>query len=231
MLEIISIKSRTPEQVDTDKVKYIENSPELNSMCKKYNYAIENFVLDSKENIICFRHDDTTILSEPSVVNYKLNKVFRDKSIGVVGVIGTFQISNLFHWWLPHVNLHGIGRVIQGGVDDNGNKIEYDLNRGVVPMNDYVTSVDGCILFFNKQIFVDGLRFDENIEKYDFYDVDICLQILEMDKKVAVVDILVKHESQGVLGDDINLRREYMINKWSPKVGGKFPITYLTKFI
>ena len=50
MLEFIPV-SKCEEEIDvnTDKVKFLDNTVG-NSIAKKYNYAIENYVLKSDEN-------------------------------------------------------------------------------------------------------------------------------------------------------------------------------------
>ena len=41
MIEIVPVTERKPENVDTNRVFYIDNT-QADSMAKKYNYAIEN---------------------------------------------------------------------------------------------------------------------------------------------------------------------------------------------
>ena len=52
MIQIIPVKERKENQVDTDKIFYIPNeiktkkkTIKLNSMSEKYNYAIEKIIL------------------------------------------------------------------------------------------------------------------------------------------------------------------------------------------
>ena len=70
MLEFIPVSKCEEEiDVDTDKVKFLDNTVG-NSIAKKYNYAIENYVLKSDDNIICFRHKDCYIKTPLDVCNY-----------------------------------------------------------------------------------------------------------------------------------------------------------------
>ena len=247
MIEIIPIKERNENQVDTDKIFYIPNGENCNSMAEKYNWAINNIILKKKQKdeLICFRHDDTEIRTPMDVCIYKLNNLFADKKIGCAGLIGTIQLENSCTWWNPNRDVNGSGAIVQGGLrgkvdaqgkpvlDDKGNQIieqyEYPMNDhpGV---HDYLATVDGCCMFFQKRVFEEGLRFDENLKEYHFYDCDICLQLLEKGYKVSTIDILVKHQSSGVPSPNFRELGKVFFNKWNKKVHGQWPISRITKF-
>ena len=107
--------------------------------------------------------------------------------------------------------------------------IEYPMadHPGV---HDYLATVDGCCMFFPKWLFEEGVRFDENLKEYHFYDCDICLQVLEKGLKVSTIDIVVKHQSSGIPSKNFNDLRLVFFNKWNNKVKGQWPISNLTKF-
>lgn len=224
MLQIIPINAKD-DMID-DNVIQIGNHKK-NSMAKKYNYAIENYVLQSNEDIICFRHDDTEILTPLDICEYKLKNLFKEK-IGVAGVIGTIELENSCTWWHPGRNVNGSGKIIQCGINEQGQPIEYamDDHPGV---HKYLATVDGCILFFPKQVFVDGLRFDETLKGYHFYDTDICCQLLEKGYGVSTIDLLVKHKSLGKTPDNFDEYRKAFFEKWDKKINF-WPISRLTKF-
>lgn len=247
MIEIISVKERKENQKDTNKIFYIENSEDCQSMTEKYNWAIENIILKkkNKDDIICFRHEDTEFRTDMSVIEYKLHSLFEDKNIGVAGLIGTIQLESSCTWWSPNREVNGSGAIIQGGakakidssgkplLDAEGNQMieyyEYPMNDhpGV---HDYLATVDGCCMFFPKRVFEDGLRFDEQLKDYHFYDCDICLQCLEKGLKVTTIDIAVKHQSSGIPSPNFRELGQVFFNKWNNKVHGQWPISRLTKF-
>lgn len=244
MIEIIAIKERKENQVDTDKLFYIENGEGKTSMTEKYNYAIENIVLTHNDDIVCFRHEDSEIRTPMDVCEYKLKHLFEDKKIGCAGLIGTIQLENSCTWWNPNRDVNGVGSIIQGGIqqkvengkpvmDDDGRqvyeKIEYPMND-FPGIHDYMATVDGCCMFFPKRVFVDGLRFDENLKEYHFYDCDICLQLLEKGYKITTTDIVVKHQSSGVPSPNFRELGQVFFNKWNAKVHGQWPISRLSKF-
>ena len=71
MLEIIPTKNDI-QSVDKN-IVYISNSIS-NSITAKYNYAINNYVLNSDEELICFHHDDCSFLIDKDKVEHKVLK-------------------------------------------------------------------------------------------------------------------------------------------------------------
>lgn len=249
MLQIIPINKRTEKHVDTATIKYIENIDNADSMTKKYNRAIENFVLNSNEDIICFRHDDTELRTPIDVCDYKVRKLTENHKIAVLGVIGTIALEPSCAWWTGVSNAggrnaYGAGYIIQGGfrqkvidnhplVDKNNKPImeHYEYPMADCPgIHPYMATVDGCCMFFPKWFFQEGFRFDNNLHDYHFYDADICLQALAAGYKVSTVDIIVKHESEGKPPPIWEALKLNFFNKWNSAVNGRWPISRLTKF-
>jgi len=233
MIEIVPVTERKPENVDTNRVFYIDNT-QGDSMAKKYNYAIENIVLKNNDPIICFRHNDCTIKTSIDVCDYKLTKLFEEKDVGLAGVIGTIALDTNCTWWngVPRAGgrwTYGSGYIIQGGVGQDGKPIEYPMNDhpGV---HDYLATVDGCCMFFPRWVFEEGLRFDENLKGFHFYDTDISLQVLERGLKVSTIDITVKHSSEGKPPKEFEELKKHFFEKWNKKVNGIWPISRLSKF-
>lgn len=233
MIEIVPITERKSENVDTNRVFYIDNT-QADSMAKKYNYAIENIVLKNNDPIICFRHNDCTIKTPIDVCDYKLTKLFEEKDVGLAGVIGTIALDTNCTWWngVPRAGgrwTYGSGYIIQGGIGQNGKPVEYPMNDhpGV---HDYLATVDGCCMFFPRWVFEEGLRFDESLKGFHFYDTDISLQVLERGLKVSTIDITVKHSSEGKPPKEFEELKKHFFEKWNKKVNGVWPISRLSKF-
>lgn len=233
MIEIVPVTEHKPENVDTNRVFYIDNT-QGDSMAKKYNYAIENIVLKNNDPIICFRHNDCTIKTSIDVCDYKLTKLFEEKDVGLAGVIGTIALDTNCTWWngVPRAGgrwTYGSGYIIQGGVGQDGKPIEYPMNDhpGV---HDYLATVDGCCMFFPRWVFEEGLRFDESLKGFHFYDTDISLQVLERGLKVSTIDITVKHSSEGKPPKEFEELKKHFFEKWNKKVNGVWPISRLSKF-
>ena len=74
-----------------------------------------------------------------------------------------------------------------------------------------------------------GIRFDENLADYHFYDADICCQALAAGYDVATIDIAATHTSIGKAPNEIEQYRKVFFEKWSNKID-RWPITRYTKF-
>lgn len=232
MIEIVPV-TKLDTLTNTDKKFYIDNT-KGNSMAKKYNYAIENIILKNDDPIICFRHDDCNILTPTDVCEYKLGKLFEEGDVGIAGVIGTIALDKVCTWWNGVLAAggrmtYGSGSIIQGGVDEKGNPTEYPM-KDHPGVHDYLATVDGCCMFFPRWIFEQGLRFDENLKDYHFYDTDISLQVLERGYKVSTIDIVVKHTSEGKPPKKFEELKKIFFEKWDKKVNGNWPISRLSKF-
>ena len=232
MIEIVPV-TKLDTLTNTDKRFYIDNT-KGNSMAKKYNYAIENIVLKNDDPIICFRHNDCNILTPIDVCEYKLSKLFEDGDVGIAGVIGTIALDKICTWWNGVLAAggrmtYGSGSIIQGGVDEKGNPTEYPM-KDHPGVHDYLATVDGCCMFFPRWIFEQGLRFDENLKDYHFYDTDISLQVLERGYKVSTIDIVAKHTSEGKPPKKFEELKKVFFEKWDKKVNSNWPISRLSKF-
>jgi hypothetical protein len=84
--------------------------------------------------------------------------------------------------------------------------------------------VDGLFFAIRGSLLLDGLRFDDKtFDGFDFYDADICFQVLSRGYKVACIDTMVCHKSIGEIinKDGWTKNKDKLINKWS---WGTFPI-------
>lgn len=221
MIEIVAVKE--PRE-DTDNIHYIADSDELTSMTKKYNYAIEHFCVNSSEKYFCFRHDDASFNTPTDIMKYKLDKLFEDKSIGVVGLIGTYLLESSGVWWLPQRVTNGVGEIIQGRPDGTTFPM-----RDFPGLHKHIATVDGCCMWLSKSLIDAGIRFDENLEGYHFYDADICCQSLAAGYTNAVIDISVTHMSVGNMPANFSDYQRVFLEKWTKKID-HWPIGKFTNF-
>jgi len=198
------------------------------SMCKKYNRGID--MLGDYEGWVCFRHDDTEIKTPPDVVESRLAQAYRNDQL-VAGVIGTFNLDYMMHWWYPDREINGVGYILQ--------KVLGPDEKPVVPekyyeMRDWpgyhtgVATVDGCCIWIHTDA-LKKIRFDESIRGYHFYDVDICLQALRNKIGVCTIPVTVVHESKGKLPKNIDELRKPVFEKWAAIVN-TFPINRFSIF-
>lgn len=225
MIEIVPVREKRD---NTTNIFYVDDSCG-NSMAKKYNWAIENIILKNDDPIICLRHDDLEFLGNSRTLAEDLLKhsYENDDKLGVAGVIGTLCLERSMTWWHPLRQVNGIGHIIQCNVNEKGEPIEYPMSDWKT-MNDHVTTLDGCCLFFHKRIFEDGLRFDESLDGYHFYDVDICLESLRRGYKNLVIPIDTKHKSVGQPPKNFHELGKKVFDKWNEIVKGVFPITWFS---
>ena len=222
MIEIVAVKDKRDSILDN--VHLIHNTTKLNSIAKKYNYAIEKYCLTSNEQYFCFRHDDLTFNTPNDVIKYKLDKLFEDGKVGVAGLIGTYILEQSCVWWIPNRPLNTAGKITQCFPDGKSTAMSDwpGTHRGLA-------SVDGCCLFISRKLLESGVRFDEELSDYHFYDADICCQALSNGFEVATVDIDATHESVGKAITEIEQYRKVFFDKWTKKIDN-WPISRYTKF-
>lgn len=216
-----------PYDRETD-TTYLDNSYG-DSMCKKYNRAID--MIGDYRGWVCFRHDDLEIKTAPDVVQARLRQAY-DRGQLVAGVIGTFNLDYLMHWWVPDREVNGVGYILQKVLDENKKPVVpekcYEMKEWV-GFHDGVATVDGCVIWIHTDAFK-KIRFDEKIKGYHFYDVDICLQALRNKIGVCTVPITVCHESAGDFDrKKMDELRVYVFDKWS-KIVNTFPINKYSIF-
>lgn len=252
IIEIIPTTKTDSVDITVNKnIILVPNKDKNDSMAKKLNRGIEMFLKTfPDEQYVCIHHDDAELKTPIDICVYKLDKLFSDKKIGIAGVIGTIALDRTCIWWSGVLNaggrsLYGAGAIIQGGTRQviNAGIPQFDKKTGkpiIEPYNywmkdlpgchDFLATVDGCCMFIPRWILEDGLRFDEALSDYHFYDTDISLQVLERGYKVATVDIAVKHVSEGNLPEHFEDLRKVFFQKWDKKVHGEWPISRLSTF-
>lgn len=212
-------QSLTPSQHER---LLIQNDFEGSSMFEKYNNAIESISAIhgklSEDDYIVFAHDDVTICDP--LLEEKIKIIFQnDSTLGMVGVCGTTSFPHEGGWWMGDRKSNGRGHIIQGLPDAP----EFHMVDNIGYFDD-VVSVDGCMFVVRGSIF-NNFKFDQDTyDGYHFYDVDMSMMVQYCGWKVAVADILIKHQSEGPLGNDWHVSREKFINKWNNQ-GLTFPIT------
>jgi len=222
MIEIVAVKDKRDSILGN--VHLIHNTAKLNSIAKKYNYAIEKYCLPSSEQYFCFRHDDLTFNTPKDVIIYKLDKLFEDGKVGVAGLIGTYILEQSCVWWIPNRPLNTAGKITQC-FPDGKSTVMADWPGTHVGL----ASVDGCCLFISRKLLESGVRFDESLSDYHFYDADICCQALSNRYEVATVDIEAIHKSVGKAVNEIEQYRKVFFDKWTKKIDN-WPISRYTKF-
>src|SRR5271157_3331377 len=173
----------------------VEDSDDIKdeSIFSKYNNGINSLVNNglSANDIVCFIHEDVKIL-DPDFVE-KLEMVFNGKQdVGMLGVVGSSELLETCMWW------NSKPEKLRGHIIQENSQTKYHLVKGKIGYFDDMVIVDGLFFAIRGKFLIDGLRFDDKTyQGFDFYDADMCFQVLELGYKVACVDILMEHRSIG----------------------------------
>lgn len=194
---------------------------QVESIFVKYNAAIDQYKRDglNPDDVLVFCHEDVKLI-DPEFVT-KIDMTFKEKQdVGLVGVVGANSISENGGWWQnPAHSMRG--HIVQ----EHGEKCNH-LVKGPVGYFDDLVAVDGVCFGIRASLINDGLMFDQSFDGFDFYDIDICLKVLEMGYKVACIDALIQHKSIGDVSNKSGwfANRDKLVKKWNEK-GYKFPLT------
>jgi GT2 family glycosyltransferase len=76
-------------------------------------------------------------------------------------------------------------------------------------------------------LFTQGLRFDERYSNYHFTDIDICFSVIKAGFKIAVIDTLMIHKSEGKRADDPewHQNKDILFKKWQNNIKRQHSIT------
>ncbi len=212
ILEFVPVE-KTPDKPINGLI-YIDNS-RGDTLAKKIAVLKEY-----EADYYVFHHDDINILTRERVVTQI--DMMRVNNCGIGGVIGTLCLFDSCTWWNPQRNVVTVGAIQQG----DGKGGYYLMADGAGFRSDAV-SVDGCFMVFSRD-------FIEKYEPHDFgswrylYDVDACLQCLQMGKNVAILDIICQHDSQGQMTPDFEQARQKFLGYWKPRVD--FPVIKQSEF-
>ena len=199
-----------------ENVIYIENDEQHQTLASKIA-KLKEFDFD----FAVFHHQDLFIRT-PELIAPNCERM-RIDDVAVAGVIGTMYMSTTAAWWMHQRGVVTAGAIFQG----DGKGGEYVMADGPGYRTDMV-SVDGCIMVFDKK-FIDAYV-PHDFGHFRFgYDADCCFQALQMGRKVGIVDIQCKHDSQG--GFDQKEFAEFQknfVNYWKQFVD--FPVISQSEF-
>ena len=180
-----SLKDNIAETIN---VKYelivIDNSTNKHSIFSAYNEGVHL----AKYPFICFAHED--ILFRTQNWGQNVIKHFDDKTIGLIGMAGTHFLPKVPTYWTtsPFISEYNL-------TNDKGKLIEcfhIDLFQGKKLVD--VVACDGFCLFIRKELFK-FISYDEKTYTgFHYYDMDICMQVLETKHRVCICkDVLIEH--------------------------------------
>lgn len=180
----------------------INNEDNRYDIFQAYNIAIAQ----ARYQIICFMHDD--ILYHTQNWGTCVFKYFQDNSVGMIGISGPTYMGKLPSvWWGIDCGPIKSPNIRQYNIDSNRFNPEERHTTLINPEQASAAEVvacDGLFFCIRKSLF-DTIKFDECLQGFHFYDMDISLQIKRMGAKIlCVYDILIEHKSYP------NLKREWI---------------------
>lgn len=190
----------------------IDNSHNDYNIFTAYNEGIRR----AKGDIFCFMHED--ILFQSASWGTEINEIFaRNIKVGAIGVVGGQYLSaKRVAWWDASPM---IGSIIQGQLDETGQYNTHYDNGGAVSEITDVVVVDGCFMCIRTSLF-EKIRWDNaSYNGFHIYDMDICMQILNIKYKVCVTPrIELEHQSSGVQDDFYYMALDTFILKWQKQL-------------
>ena len=157
----------------------IDNSDHSLSIFQAYNEGVRR----ATGEILCFSHDD--ILFRNSNWGPAIIDIFKDQTIGQVGVAGTHFLPKVpMYWWSsPFISQYNLEND-HGRVKKNDTRDYFNAHIAEV------VAVDGVCFFIPRKLF-DSIYFDDRtFNGFHAYDMDISMQVQAQGKKVCVTDVL-----------------------------------------
>lgn len=184
----------------------IEIIPIVNakSMCNGYNKAIN--IAKGKYKV--YMHQDVYILNR-DIIQDVLN-IFKNEEIGIIGVIGSKEISYSLVWWEAQTKI--------GKTYENRNNIIHEFKFNDI-VGDYqeVSLLDGILLVTQYDI----LWREDILDGWHFYDISQCIEFLIRNKKVVIANQEQPwciHNIQGTNSLDTYYKyRDILVNEYFEK--------------
>lgn len=188
----------------------INNSKNRYSIFSAYNEGVRR----AQGDVLCFMHED--IFYHTNDWGRIVDIVLRDEMIGLAGVIGSqFLPNKMASWWLCKATK---GQVLQGFKDFNG-KYSRSLDGESINVPTDVVVVDGLWFCMRKDLFQLVFFDEKTYNSYHCYDVDICMQILDLGLRIVVLpNLLIEHYSMGNVKTTYYSELQSFYNKWQHRL-------------
>lgn len=210
-----TLKDNISETIGVDyELVVIDNSENKYSIFSAYNEGIRR----AKGEILCFMHEDI-LYHTKDWGNLLIEHFNSDEKAGLIGVMGTHFLPKTPSYWCDTEYVSG--RLIQGfSENDQYKTITEDHNKYLNGFNSIdAVSVDGFWFSAQKEMFT-KIHFDEiSFKGFHFYEMDICMQVLNVGYKVKIIhNILIEHFSYGTGDKSFDKARSIFYKKWKNKL-------------
>jgi ABC-type amino acid transport substrate-binding protein len=198
----------------------INNKDTGKGICEVYNEGVRK----AKFEILCLMHEDVIIKTNDW--GNVLISIFKDKTVGLVGVAGSsYRPLTPANW-----GSHDITTVFTNIIQTFKFREQKDLHDYLNPRNErlsQVTCVDGVWLATTKSVALETKFDDKTFKAFHGYDIDFSLAVAQKYKVVVTFDVLINHLSEGSFDRNWmadNLKLFFKWNELLPfKVGETIP--------
>jgi len=203
--------AKYPDSLD---IIVIDNREKNEGLCAVYNQGVAK----ASGRVLVFMHEDVWMLEKEW--DTVLLKKFREQpEMQLLGVAGSsLLVKEPWPLWYAAGIPYTFGKVIH--------LIEKTDEFFLALYNDRdgdqeAVAVDGLWFAARKSLF-EKYRFDEqSFPSFHFYDLDICMQALELGKVFVTTDIRVLHKSEGAFKEEWKEWSKVFIEKWKDKLPAK----------
>lgn len=186
----------------------VDNRAAKLGLCGAYNRAL----VQARGEILVFLHDDVFFMENDW--GRVLQEKFRDPAVGLVGVAGTQYLFAAPLPWYSAGRPFVFGQVVQ----ESGHEQHVALYSRQ-DADAEVVAADGLLLAMRGELFRRGLRFDEaTFDRFQLYDMDICMQVRQTHRLLVTRDVKVKHLSLGDFGDSWRFYAERFVAKYAGRL-------------
>jgi hypothetical protein len=149
---------------------------------------------------VIFLHEDVLFYSQNW--GFVVQKILSCKETGLLGLSGSIYKSKFPSVWSSS---------LQSGYRISGE--QFELISVQDSLCNKVAVIDGCFIAARKNV-IETHSFDENLNGFHGYDIDISLEIGKHYDVVVAKDINFTHLSNGIQNLDWLLSSIYIHNKW-----------------
>jgi hypothetical protein len=191
------------------------------SLFRSYNLIMEMAGRHEDLEALVLVHQDAEVI-DPDFAR-KIRGALADPDVGVVGCVGALDVRSIA-WWEGSVTWASFTHRFRefGGGDVPAFSWE-DNGRPAYSRTGDVDTVDGFVMALSPWV-VRNVRFDETLgSQIHGYDLDFCLQVRELGRKVTTADFkVVHHHSLELVSDhDIWIQAHMSIaEKWEGRMPG-----------
>lgn len=195
-----------------NKIEIIEIVNNGESLTKAYNRGLKQATND----IVVFCHDD--IIFNKNGWARKLVKHFDNSDYAILGIAGTTDLDESGKWWADQNKMVGIVKHSHEGKTWES-RYSGNFHDNIVE----TITVDGLFFSVHKQRIKE--EFDESVEGFHFYEVDLCFRNHLAGAKIGVVfDVKVTHRSIGQTNEEWEKNRLAFALKYEKELPRKIEV-------